>query len=258
MPAAPAASGPDALAASLLAGLLRRVLGVAGPLHFRGSGPTGPQHERSLLLPTGSGGSGAPPPPSPRTKWARRVPHPVPIGHAASLTPYFGGRISRRRRQWRRWGQWRRRRLGQGARGGRGRAGHGGPPPGREGAVGAASGPPQDEVPRAPPPPRPPRRAPRRADVARLRRPRAGPCKVALPPDSNGSNAPGGVDVMVCCNALLRPVRPCSARAPPSLARHVGAVALLIEQECAARPARVRPCSPRSPHARAGPPAGAL
>jgi hypothetical protein len=28
-----------------------------------------------------------PPPPSFRTKWTRRVPHPVPIGHAASLTP---------------------------------------------------------------------------------------------------------------------------------------------------------------------------
>ena len=26
--------------------------------------------------------------PPPRTKWTRRVPHPVPIGHAASLTPY--------------------------------------------------------------------------------------------------------------------------------------------------------------------------
>ena len=28
-----------------------------------------------------------PPPPSPRTKWTRRVPHPVLIGHAASLPP---------------------------------------------------------------------------------------------------------------------------------------------------------------------------
>jgi hypothetical protein len=27
------------------------------------------------------------PPPS-RTEWTRRVPHPVLIGHAASLTPY--------------------------------------------------------------------------------------------------------------------------------------------------------------------------
>ena len=32
---------------------------------------------------------GIPPPPPPlRTKWTRRVPHPVLIGHAASLTPY--------------------------------------------------------------------------------------------------------------------------------------------------------------------------
>jgi replicative superfamily II helicase len=29
-----------------------------------------------------------PPPPLPRTKWTRRIPHPVLIGHAASLTPY--------------------------------------------------------------------------------------------------------------------------------------------------------------------------
>jgi hypothetical protein len=39
----------------------------------------------------GSGGATEPeppPPPSPRTKWTRRVPHPVLIGHAASLTPY--------------------------------------------------------------------------------------------------------------------------------------------------------------------------
>ena len=32
--------------------------------------------------------SRAAPPPAPRTKWTRRVPHPVLIGHAASLTPY--------------------------------------------------------------------------------------------------------------------------------------------------------------------------
>ena len=30
----------------------------------------------------------APPPPPPRTKWTRRVPHPVLIGHVASLAPY--------------------------------------------------------------------------------------------------------------------------------------------------------------------------
>jgi hypothetical protein len=38
-----------------------------------------------------SRGSASPPcrtPPFPRTKWTRRVPHPVLIGHAASLTPY--------------------------------------------------------------------------------------------------------------------------------------------------------------------------
>ena len=35
----------------------------------------------------GARGSAPPPPPS-RTKWTRRVPHPVLIGHAASLTPY--------------------------------------------------------------------------------------------------------------------------------------------------------------------------
>ena len=29
-----------------------------------------------------------PAPPPLRTKWTRRVPHPVLIGHAASLTPY--------------------------------------------------------------------------------------------------------------------------------------------------------------------------
>jgi hypothetical protein len=27
-------------------------------------------------------------PPPPHTKWTHRVPHPVLIGHAASLTPY--------------------------------------------------------------------------------------------------------------------------------------------------------------------------
>ena len=30
----------------------------------------------------------APPPPPPRTNWTRRVPHPVLIGYAASLTTY--------------------------------------------------------------------------------------------------------------------------------------------------------------------------
>ena len=44
----------------------------------------------TLLSPTAAqlvvGAGGVPPPP--RTKWTRRVPHPVLIGHAASLTPY--------------------------------------------------------------------------------------------------------------------------------------------------------------------------
>ena len=31
------------------------------------------------------------PPPPPRTDWTRRVPHPVLIGHAASLSQVFGG-----------------------------------------------------------------------------------------------------------------------------------------------------------------------
>jgi hypothetical protein len=35
----------------------------------------------------------APPPPPSRTKWTRRVPHPVLIGHAASLTPYEPGEL---------------------------------------------------------------------------------------------------------------------------------------------------------------------
>ena len=35
-----------------------------------------------------SRGAAGPPPPPSRTKWTRRVPHPVLIGHAASLTPY--------------------------------------------------------------------------------------------------------------------------------------------------------------------------
>jgi hypothetical protein len=33
-------------------------------------------------------GASPPPPTPPRTKWTRRVPHSVLIGHAASLTPY--------------------------------------------------------------------------------------------------------------------------------------------------------------------------
>ena len=39
------------------------------------------------------GGRSPPPPPRPRTKWTRRVPHPVLIGHAASLM-HPGGRAA--------------------------------------------------------------------------------------------------------------------------------------------------------------------
>ena len=52
------------------------------------------RHGRAVIVPVGYGledGEGRPPPPPPpslRTKWTRRVPHPVLIGHAASLTPY--------------------------------------------------------------------------------------------------------------------------------------------------------------------------
>ena len=47
------------------------------------------RHGRVLFLgPAGQPGAPAPSPPPPRTKWTRRVPHPVLIGHAASLTPY--------------------------------------------------------------------------------------------------------------------------------------------------------------------------
>ena len=57
-----------------------------------------------LRLPAAAGAAGAagaaaaggrPPPPPPRTKWTRRVPHPVLIGHAASLTRTDGGRAAR-------------------------------------------------------------------------------------------------------------------------------------------------------------------
>ena len=55
--------------------------------------PQGPQR-RFPWLPAHAGARAAvaarerlpPPPPAPRTKWTRRVPHPVLTGHAASLT----------------------------------------------------------------------------------------------------------------------------------------------------------------------------
>jgi hypothetical protein len=57
--------------------------------------PQGPQR-RFPRLPAHAGARAAvaarerlpPPPPAPRTKWTRRVPHPVLTGHAASLIPY--------------------------------------------------------------------------------------------------------------------------------------------------------------------------
>ena len=50
--------------------------------------------ERHERIAAGEGGAGGVsvetfPPPPPRTKWTRRVPHPVLIGHVASLTPYM-------------------------------------------------------------------------------------------------------------------------------------------------------------------------
>jgi hypothetical protein len=57
---------------------------LEAPLPTAGSGGAPARRElfAGLRLPT-------PPPPHPsRTKWTRRVPHPVLIGHAASLTPY--------------------------------------------------------------------------------------------------------------------------------------------------------------------------
>ena len=54
--------------------------GVALALRLEGGG---------VLRVDGATGPPPPPPPPPsRTKWTRRVPHPVLIGHAASLTPY--------------------------------------------------------------------------------------------------------------------------------------------------------------------------
>jgi hypothetical protein len=44
--------------------------------------------ERQLALELHLACAGKPPPPPPRTKWTRRVPQPVLIGHAAPLAPY--------------------------------------------------------------------------------------------------------------------------------------------------------------------------
>ena len=43
---------------------------------------------KEAALAEGEAPGPVPPPLPPRTKWTRRVPHPVLIGHAASLTPY--------------------------------------------------------------------------------------------------------------------------------------------------------------------------
>ena len=47
-------------------------------------------HDSSILVQRGVLDVPAPPL---CTIWTRRIPHPVLIGHAASLTPYYGGRI---------------------------------------------------------------------------------------------------------------------------------------------------------------------
>ena len=54
----------------------------------RGGVRAGDRAARALGGAPPGGSTGAPPRPPPRTKWTRRVPHPVLIGHAASLTPY--------------------------------------------------------------------------------------------------------------------------------------------------------------------------
>jgi len=72
-------------------------LGAAHAVEAAGgdAGPAGAGVGRAAALANRWGGrfqvppGGAPlPPPPPRTKWTRRVPHPVLIGHAASRTPY--------------------------------------------------------------------------------------------------------------------------------------------------------------------------
>jgi len=48
--------------------------------------PTPSSRARTRGLTAGAGAQLPPPPPPPRTKWTLRVPHPVLIGHAASLS----------------------------------------------------------------------------------------------------------------------------------------------------------------------------
>jgi hypothetical protein len=50
---------------------------------------TGVRPHRQYMSEDSKGDQEVPPHPfPPRTKWTRRVPHPVLIGHATSLTPY--------------------------------------------------------------------------------------------------------------------------------------------------------------------------
>ena len=78
-----------------------RVRAHAAPVRGRGRGRQ--QRNRvgraDRLRATGGGRcscAGPTPPPPPRTKWTRRIPHPVLIGHAASLPPYRPHGRSRR------------------------------------------------------------------------------------------------------------------------------------------------------------------
>ena len=61
-----------------LASVMRAAQAQAGDDPWRGARPP----------PRGAPPRPPPPPPPPRTKWTRRVPRPVLIGHAASLTLY--------------------------------------------------------------------------------------------------------------------------------------------------------------------------
>ena len=64
-----------------IGGALRTGLGMLQAFAVASAGTEQP-HPARWLPP--------PPTPPPRTKWTRRVPHPVLIGHAASLTPPAG------------------------------------------------------------------------------------------------------------------------------------------------------------------------
>jgi len=62
--------------------------GSSGPQTHRGRAALPRSRPAGAPAPSAPGPAALPPPP--RTKWTRRVPHPVLIGHAASLTPYHG------------------------------------------------------------------------------------------------------------------------------------------------------------------------